>query len=170
MADIINLTCPTCGGKLQITNDIDRFACGYCGNEHFVQRSGGIVTLAPVVQGLKEVRAGVDRTASELALKRLEEEIAALTRQRAGCKGNYLLTVAFGGVGIFCLFIWMVVGVELEAGFWGLLIFGIVLLAVAIWLAVRQNDLAQLKVASIDKAIAEKTKELERHKAIVQMK
>ncbi|MFL7795121.1 MAG: hypothetical protein AB8I69_23480 [Anaerolineae bacterium] len=29
--DSITLTCPSCGGKLQVTNDIDRFACTHCG-------------------------------------------------------------------------------------------------------------------------------------------
>jgi primosomal protein N' len=71
MADIINLTCPSCGGKLQISSDVNRFSCGYCGNEQIVVRSGGAITIAPVVEGLKEVKSGVDKTASELAIKRI---------------------------------------------------------------------------------------------------
>ncbi len=78
MPDFVSLTCPSCGGKLQITDDIDRFACGHCGNEHVVSRGGGIIALSPVVDGLTQVRAGVDRTASELAIVRLEKEIAEL--------------------------------------------------------------------------------------------
>ena len=76
MPDFINLTCPSCGGKLQITSDIDRFACGHCGNELIVRRSGGAITVEPVVEGLRKVQAGVDKTASELAIVRLEGEIA----------------------------------------------------------------------------------------------
>jgi ribosomal protein S27AE len=75
MADHITLTCPSCGGKLQITNDIERFACGHCGNEHIVRRGSGIILLAPVVEGLQRVQTGVDKTASELAIKRLKDEI-----------------------------------------------------------------------------------------------
>lgn len=37
--------------------------------------------MAPVVDELKGVRAGVDKTASELALKRLPREIAELEQQ-----------------------------------------------------------------------------------------
>ncbi len=81
MTDFITLTCPTCGGKLQITSDIDRFACSYCGTEHIVKRGRGIVTLAPVIEGIRNVQVGVDRTASELAIKRLKEEIASLESQ-----------------------------------------------------------------------------------------
>lgn len=73
MTDFISLTCPTCGGDLQITKDIERFACAHCGKEHIVKRGGGIVALAPV---LENVSKGVDSTASELALVRLEKELA----------------------------------------------------------------------------------------------
>jgi hypothetical protein len=54
---------------------MERFACAYCGTEHIVKRGAGVISLAPVVEGLRKVEIGVDRTASELALKRLKEEI-----------------------------------------------------------------------------------------------
>jgi hypothetical protein len=78
--DFVTLSCPSCGGKLQITADIERFACAFCGNEHIVKRGGGIITLSPVVEGLKNVQTGVDKTASELAIQRLTREIAELER------------------------------------------------------------------------------------------
>jgi len=77
----ITLSCPSCGGKLQITNDMDRFACSHCGNEHIVRRSGGTVSLAPVVEGLRKVQSGVDKTASELAIVRLKHEIEELEEE-----------------------------------------------------------------------------------------
>jgi hypothetical protein len=81
MADFVTLTCPSCGGKLQITTDIEHFACAHCGNEHVVNRAGGVVSLAPVSQELKDVKKGVDRTASELTIKRLTKEIDDLEKQ-----------------------------------------------------------------------------------------
>lgn len=36
MADFVSLTCPSCNGKLQIGQELDRFACGYCGTEFVV--------------------------------------------------------------------------------------------------------------------------------------
>ena len=81
MADFITLSCPTCGSKLQITPDLDRFSCLHCGNEHVVRRGGGLVSLTPVVEGLQQIRSGVDRTAAELALIRLPKEIAELEAQ-----------------------------------------------------------------------------------------
>ena len=77
MADFVTLSCPSCGGKLEITNDVERFACSHCGREHIVKRSGGIVSLLPVVDALNRVGAGVDKTAAELAIARLQKDIDA---------------------------------------------------------------------------------------------
>lgn len=78
MPDFLTLACPTCGGQLQITPDIDRFACTHCGNEHLVRRGAGIVTLAPVIDSMDALRRATDRTASELAIRRTRDEIAEL--------------------------------------------------------------------------------------------
>ena len=40
MLDFVTLTCPSCGGKLQIDNNVELFTCGYCGSEHVVNRGG----------------------------------------------------------------------------------------------------------------------------------
>ncbi len=83
MPDFFTLTCPTCGGKLRVTKDTDRFACEHCGNEHVVKRSGGVVSLTPVMEKLEQVKASVDKTVSELAIQRLTKEIRAITQQIA---------------------------------------------------------------------------------------
>ena len=87
MPDFITLTCPTCGGKLQITPDVERFACAHCGNEHLVRRGAGVVTLAPVVESMDGLRRATDRTASEMALRRLKDELAAMEISRAEIEG-----------------------------------------------------------------------------------
>jgi len=79
--EMIKLQCPSCGGKLEVGNDLERFACGYCGTAIIVRRSGGTVSLAPVVEGLANVQRGVDRTAAELALSRLERDITKLREE-----------------------------------------------------------------------------------------
>jgi hypothetical protein len=81
MPDFITLSCPSCGGKLQITKDIQRFACAYCGQEHIVKWGSGIVSLSPIVDGLKQVEKGVDKTSAELAIIRLPKEIGYLTTE-----------------------------------------------------------------------------------------
>jgi hypothetical protein len=82
MGDYVSLTCRNCGGKLLVSNTIDRFACGYCDNEHIVKRGDGIIFLQPVIEGLQNVQSGVDKTASELAIKRLSKEIITLKAAR----------------------------------------------------------------------------------------
>ena len=61
MDDFITLTCTSCGGKLEITTDIERFACAHCGTEHLVKRGGGIVSLAPVIEIIRGIKDGTDK-------------------------------------------------------------------------------------------------------------
>ena len=65
MVDFLTLSCPSGRHKLQITEDINRFACAACGNEHLLNRSGGIVTQKPVIESTKNVQLGVDKSRSE---------------------------------------------------------------------------------------------------------
>jgi DNA-directed RNA polymerase subunit RPC12/RpoP len=87
-SDFVSLSCPNCGGKLEITADMERFTCKYCGSEHMVRRSGGAISLAPVVDGLKRVESkfdqvlmGSDRMAAEQTIRRLKEEIQELEQE-----------------------------------------------------------------------------------------
>jgi reverse gyrase len=96
MSEIISMSCPSCGGDLQITEDIDQFVCAHCGKEHIVKRFGNTISLSPVVDQLKKVQVGIDKTASELAIERLhreigelEQEYAAVWDERAKLKGIF---------------------------------------------------------------------------------
>lgn len=79
MSDFITLTCPSCGAKLQITNDVERFACGNCGNEHIIRRSGGIVSIAPIMEDLTR----------ELTIKRLREDIPKLEAKKRDAEQKF---------------------------------------------------------------------------------
>lgn len=82
MSDFITLTCPSCSAKLQITNDVERFACGNCGNEHIIRRNGGIVSIAPIVESLTEFKTSIDINNAEHAIKRLREDIPKLEAKK----------------------------------------------------------------------------------------
>jgi predicted RNA-binding Zn-ribbon protein involved in translation (DUF1610 family) len=86
MSEFITLTCPSCGGKLQITNSVERFACANCGNEHLVKRQGGAIFLTPVIETLQNIQVGTDKTASELAISRLKSEIDEIEKIRKEVK------------------------------------------------------------------------------------
>ena len=99
MSEFITLACPSCGGKLQITNDIERFACAHCGTEMLVRRGEGIISLKPVIDEVKGVRRAADHTAAELAMARIQKEIEFLNNQLRlrNTRGEYI----FLFVGIF---------------------------------------------------------------------
>jgi hypothetical protein len=75
MSDFVTLSCPSCGGKLQITSDIERFACVHCNTEHIVKRGSGIVSLAPVMETLAKVQSGVDILAKDVEERRQKEKL-----------------------------------------------------------------------------------------------
>lgn len=77
MVDIITLSCPACGGRLEIRPNVNRFACGYCGNESIVHKEGGIITLEAVEENIQKIQLSSERIATELAIPRLEKEIAS---------------------------------------------------------------------------------------------
>lgn len=138
MPDFVTLSCPSCSGKLEITNDVDRFACAHCGNEHVVRRSGGIVSLTRAIEGLKQVQAGVDKTASELAIQRLEREINDLADE--AMRERHRITAMFDDMGI--------IGTVLR-------IMG------------REKSQREATIQPYRDAIQEKQRELEKHRKIV---
>lgn len=79
----ITLKCPSCGANLDITPDMTSFACGYCGTQQMVQRRGGSVSLKLIGEAIARVQLGTDRTTSELAIRRIREELASVEAQRS---------------------------------------------------------------------------------------
>lgn len=88
---IVNLKCLNCGGVLEIDVDMERFACGYCGSQQMVQRRGGTVALRPVVDAVARIQVGTDKTAAELALVRLGQELAQAQARLASVDAEFLV-------------------------------------------------------------------------------
>jgi hypothetical protein len=80
---MIPMKCAGCGAQLEIGTDMDIFACGYCGTNQKVERKGGTVSLRLIDDAIKQVQRGTDRTASELALGRLKQELTDAELERA---------------------------------------------------------------------------------------
>jgi len=115
MPDFITLTCPSCGGKLKISEDIDRFACAYCGAEHIVKRGGGIISLIPILDEVKGVRKATDSTAAELAIVRLEKEIERLTEEKESKRGQtysilFPISLGLGGMLFLASLLILIIG------------------------------------------------------------
>ncbi len=125
-SDFITLSCPNCGGSLAITQDIERFACRYCGYEHIVRRSGGVVSLEPVMQVMGQIHASVnqvslgmdrigisaEKQAAEQAIIRLNQEIEDINKQLVQLRSAKESTI---GAGIFMIALALVI---VGLGFW----------------------------------------------------
>jgi hypothetical protein len=101
MADLITLNCPTCGGNLQVTNDVERFVCAHCGNAHIVDPGVRVESLAAEVSELR-AESNVRRLQKQmLALQEKRDQLAnevALYRQRS--TGEWLMFRGAGAAAI----------------------------------------------------------------------
>jgi predicted RNA-binding Zn-ribbon protein involved in translation (DUF1610 family) len=181
-SDFITLSCPNCGGKLNITSDIDRFACQFCGHEHIVRRSGGIIALEPVVRmmgqinesinlvgsGINRISGSAERQASEAAINRIKQEILEHQKQIDNLNSGFGWgwgTVAFTGFAAFGFF---VASIDVCYKFcriagW----FFAVLTAIIMILVIAMIGSQNKAIADQKKIIAQKEAEMQRHYLIV---
>ncbi len=171
---VITLKCASCGAALEISPDMDQFACGYCGSEQIVERRGGTISLKLVTDAITKVQAGTDKTAAELALKRLKEELQpiairqAMIESQAEKRANSL--VGWGMVGAIIIII-MAIALGSDSG-WvaGISVF-IILSALIVFTCIgldssnRKETEEQLK--PILKQRAEIEEKIAKNKAIV---
>ena len=109
---------------------MSRFACGHCGTEVMAERGGGAVMLKAVAEAIRKVQAGTDKTAAELSLVRLTQELAQKQRtiQAATDDGSAALIVTAGLVsGLICFFLTLLA--------WSFLLRNVVGAMAAVWAA-----------------------------------
>ncbi len=70
---LVPMKCPGCGAGLQISPTMESFACGYCGTSIRAVREGGTVAL--VAEAIARIQTGTNKTAAELALVRLKDDL-----------------------------------------------------------------------------------------------
>lgn len=90
---LVALKCPNCGGKLEVTGQMSQFACGYCGANVKVLRQGGTVSLS-LEDAIARVQIGTDRTAAELALRRLKDELVEAEAEKISVERSVAARVA----------------------------------------------------------------------------
>lgn len=79
----VRLLCPHCGATLSVSEAMGKsVACSYCGTSLAIQKSEGTVFLTELGDAISRVQAGTDRTAAELAVRRLSEDLARLETGR----------------------------------------------------------------------------------------
>ena len=179
MADFITLTCPSCGSKLKITEEIERFACISCGNEHIVKRGEGAISIQPVVEGIAKVQVGVDKTASELAIVRinrelhdLEDEYRHLSADYPGGTGSSSSMIFYIGI-VTIIFFLLALFVFRNKNYDGLIIVtGAALISIgflySVFMRVKEREATiEMKLIKLENKITDKKKELKQHMKIV---
>lgn len=102
MADFITLICESCGGKLHLTEQVNRFVCPYCGHEHLVKpateslvstcacpvcgKDDQVKKLSSIVSSGTSSKTGISRTTQNTDI-RGKEEYYTRDRKYAG-KGD----------------------------------------------------------------------------------
>ncbi len=82
---ITALTCPSCGGALKVPEDVETLACAHCETQLTVDRGKGYVSLRMLSEIKQQMEADMEaqeRTASELAIIRLNEELGLLGTEK----------------------------------------------------------------------------------------
>lgn len=128
----------------------------------FTVNRGGIVSLAPVVDSLKRVERSVDKTASELAIVRLQRDADVLTHQWQEVKAKSYLGLSGWGTILLVLGVSLLLGGQAPLG--GMAIMGGILMLVSAFNS--SNSKAQ-KLGEIEQQYAAKVSEIDKHKAIV---
>jgi len=76
MTSITIIECTVCGALMEVHENASTLRCEYCGNEYVrIKKKNGIELQ------LDQLSPSLDRAASEMAIKRLEEELAELDTQ-----------------------------------------------------------------------------------------
>src|SRR4051794_30344204 len=83
------MTCPTCGAKLKVSDQVHLLMCASCGNEFMVQRDDGAIYLGKIAQDIIKIRVSADKTAAELAIVRLPKEIQEIEAEIEKAKLRY---------------------------------------------------------------------------------
>jgi hypothetical protein len=157
---------------LNITADVERFACQFCGYEHIVRRSGGTVSLEPVVKVMQNIDANISRIGfssekqvAEQTITRLKKEIDEMTT-RIGSAYDANQTAMILGIVMLMIGVGLIVGAIIgEWKFWVWIIalvlggFGVALVAAT------AKEPETLKAQ--DELLRRKREELERNYEIV---
>lgn len=175
----VTLRCKNCGSSLSVGPTVDQFACAYCGTEQIVTRSGGTVSLAVVAEAVEKLQRGTDKVAAELAIRRLEAELATLVSQRNAMMAAPRSEAELQALGCGGLILIISVGLllalveEYRSGRWdsqsetfsAIVVVGLII-GIAIVVSLLRGNRASTDV--IDRQIQEVTTKLDENRALVE--
>jgi primosomal protein N' len=147
----ITLQCRNCNGKLDVYDDMERFACGYCGTEVVVQRRGGTIVLKAVTEAIKRVEIGTEKTAAELAITRYEIDLNKLRQKEEKGLGSGL------GFAMFAILVGVAFAWWGENGIgWTVVVIGAVMAGLLLFGNFTALERTQSQIRRLEAQIAEK--------------
>jgi len=107
MSNLITLTCPSCGGRLEVTNNTERYVCAHCGNSHIVDPGVRAESLAKEIDLLKyneqirQIEAKIESLMEQQrqAWGTYEDAEKTVTKQRSSKRSGLF----FGGMGMLAI-------------------------------------------------------------------
>lgn len=126
-----------------------------------------------MVEGLKRVERGVDKTASELAIARLRQDIDELTKRYRFLEGqSHAGTIVYGVTAIAVtgalMYGALSGGASLGSGFWIFFVFLLVGIGM-VWSGISDSTSESREKAEINARIGTLRSEIEKHERIVKM-
>lgn len=73
--NLISLKCSNCSANLELSDKLNRFICNYCGTEQLLVHGTDGYSFQRLEQKLENIEKVAEKSAAELALKRLREDL-----------------------------------------------------------------------------------------------
>jgi DNA-directed RNA polymerase subunit RPC12/RpoP/uncharacterized membrane protein (Fun14 family) len=159
--------CAGCGARLSITPDLDQITCVYCGVTQVVRRNQGFIGLKRVEGAISRVQSGTDRTAIELAIRRIKDDLVDARKKKSDFDkmlddvGQGVITKLIGAivVGVIALML-------LFCGAWSYAVFSLLITGFLVWYWHQANKshttMVRYSTRVLDKKISDLEFDLER--------
>ena len=87
--DLKKSNCPACGAPLIIEENSKNVNCVFCGSSLTIEYSKGKINASLNIDDMNNIARSISANSSELAIKRLKEEIRELKMQKEGIQASY---------------------------------------------------------------------------------
>jgi DNA-directed RNA polymerase subunit RPC12/RpoP len=164
--------CAGCGARLSITPDLDQITCVYCGVTQVVRRNQGVIGLKRVEGAISRVQSGTDRTALELAIRRIKDDLGDARKKKA----DFDKTLEDFGQGVISKLIGaIVVGLTalllLICSIWTYAIFSLLITGFLVWYWHQSNQshttMIRYSTRVLNKKVSDLEADLEREHSIL---
>lgn len=88
MGDFIHLSCIQCGGQLSHNKETDEYECENCSSKYLLKKTDKGIEIEKIIRSVSNLPNDIKKNNAELAITRLEKEIAILNHEKAQINAN----------------------------------------------------------------------------------